>query len=56
MGGVAFMAGFAMSTAVLHLIGLGAALALLHINKPSLVRLAGAACVLLGLGLTKQFM
>lgn len=47
-----YMAGFALSTAVLHGIGLGTALTVSATRFRPLVRLAGAACVVLGIALT----
>jgi urease accessory protein len=45
------MAGFIAATAVLHLAGIGAALTLKSASLQPLVRVVGAACVLIGLGL-----
>jgi urease accessory protein len=47
LGGVEYMVGFALATAALHGIGMGFAL----ITRRPLVRLAGAACVMLGLAM-----
>ena len=44
VGGIEYMAGFALATATLHAIGLTAALA----TRRPLVRIAGAACAVLG--------
>jgi urease accessory protein len=44
LGGVEYMAGFAIATATLHATGLGLAL----MTRRPLVRVAGAACVVLG--------
>jgi urease accessory protein len=49
-GGLEYMAGFAAATALLHGVGIAAALAL-GARFGSLVRAAGAACVALGAGL-----
>ena len=51
IGGVEYMAGFAVSTACLHLVGIGAALRLARVNMRTVVRAAGAVCVLIGIGL-----
>jgi urease accessory protein len=51
LSGAEYMAGFALATATLHLTGIGVALALTHANMRGAVRLAGAACVLIGAGL-----
>jgi urease accessory protein len=50
IGGVEYMAGFAVSTVCLHLAGIGAALGLARVNMRGVVRAAGAACVLSGVG------
>jgi urease accessory protein len=47
VGGIEYMAGFALATAALHLIGIGFALTM---QRP-LIRVAGVACVLIGAGL-----
>ena len=52
IGGAEYMIGFALATASLHAIGLGVALALSSVKMRAVVRLAGAACVLLGVALT----
>ncbi|HVV61187.1 MAG TPA: HupE/UreJ family protein [Pseudolabrys sp.] len=51
IGGAEYMAGFAVSTACLHLVGIAVALGLGRVRRRGLVRAAGAACVLIGLGL-----
>jgi urease accessory protein len=51
IGGAEYMAGFAFATASLHAIGLGVALALSSVKMRAVVRLAGAACVVLGVAL-----
>jgi urease accessory protein len=48
--GIAYMAGFAIATALLHATGIGAA-SLLGVRFRNVVRLGGAACVAVGLGL-----
>jgi urease accessory protein len=50
-GGFAYMAGFVAATAALHLAGIGAVLGLRSASLQPLVRIAGAACALLGVGL-----
>jgi urease accessory protein len=47
VGGIEYMAGFALATATLHLIGIGFALTM----QRALIRVAGVACVLIGVGL-----
>ena len=51
VGGIEFMAGFALATAVLHLTGIGLALTLQRAYLRPLIRAAGVACVLIGAGL-----
>ena len=51
VGGLEYMAGFALATAGLHLTGIGFALTMQRAHLRPLVRLAGAACVLIGVGL-----
>jgi urease accessory protein len=47
--GAAYMAGFALATAALHLAGIGFAQTMKHLALRPAVRLAGAACVLAGI-------
>ncbi|WP_315837332.1 HupE/UreJ family protein [Bradyrhizobium prioriisuperbiae] len=49
--GLAYMAGFAVATAVLHGVGIAVALSLKSARWQPLVRVAGAACALVGVGL-----
>jgi urease accessory protein len=51
-GGLAYMAGFAVATAALHLVGIGAGLGLGRLRYRAVVRAAGAACALVGVGLS----
>jgi urease accessory protein len=51
MGGVEYMAGFALATASLHATGLGVALGLSNARLRPLVQAAGAACMALGVAL-----
>jgi urease accessory protein len=51
VGGIKYMAGFALATASLHAVGLGVALGLSSGRLRPLVQLAGAGCVLLGVAL-----
>lgn len=51
MNGLEYMAGFALATATLHAIGIGFALTMQRARWRSVIRLAGAACVLIGAGL-----
>jgi urease accessory protein len=55
-GGIEYMIGFAFATATLHAIGIAAALSLRSVRLQPLVRIAGAACVLVGLGLSLKLM
>lgn len=50
VGGLEYMAGFAVATALLHLAGIAAALGL-GLRFRSLVQVAGAACAAIGTGL-----
>ena len=49
--GVTYLLGFAATTAALHAVGIGLALTLTSARARPLVRVAGAACVAVGLGL-----
>ena len=51
-GGIEYMAGFALATAGLHIIGIAAAMGLARMNKRALVRAAGAVCAIIGVGLS----
>jgi urease accessory protein len=51
MSGAEYMAGFALATATLHLIGVGFAQVMTRAQLRPFVRIAGAVCVLLGTGL-----
>jgi urease accessory protein len=51
LGGLEYMAGFALATAGLHGLGLAAGVGLSEFRLRPLVRVAGAACVVLGLAL-----
>jgi urease accessory protein len=51
VGGIEYMAGFALATATLHAIGIGFALTMQRARLRPLIRLAGVACVLIGAGL-----
>jgi urease accessory protein len=51
IGGIEYMAGFALATAGLHGLGLAVGIVLSEIKLRPLVRVAGAACVVLGLAL-----
>jgi urease accessory protein len=51
ISGAEYMAGFALATASLHLLGIAFALGLKRANLRGVVRAAGAACVLIGAGL-----
>jgi urease accessory protein len=51
IGGIEYMAGFALATASLHATGLGVALGLSSARLRPLVQAAGAACMVLGVAL-----
>ena len=51
LNGLEYMAGFALATAALHALGVGCALALQRTALRPAIRLAGAACVVFGVGL-----
>jgi urease accessory protein len=51
VGGIEYMAGFALATATLHSIGIAFALLMQRGHLRPLVRVAGAICVLIGAGL-----
>jgi urease accessory protein len=51
VSGAEYMAGFALSTAALHLVGIGFALTMARVQWRPAIRVAGAACVLIGAGL-----
>jgi urease accessory protein len=51
VGGAEYMAGFALATASLHALGVGFALLTERLRAQALVRVAGLACALLGIGL-----
>src|SRR5579872_6267852 len=51
VSGAEYMAGFALSTAALHIVGIGFALGLSRANMRAAVRVAGVLCVLIGTGL-----
>jgi len=50
-GGLGYMAGFVAATAALHLAGIGAVVGLRSASLQPIVRVAGAACALVGAGL-----
>jgi urease accessory protein len=51
VNGAEYMAGFALATASLHAIGIGFAFLMNRAHTPAFVRVAGLACVLIGVGL-----
>jgi urease accessory protein len=51
LSGAEYMAGFALATAGLHLAGIGFALAMTRLHRRPAIRAAGAACVVIGVGL-----
>ena len=51
VGGLKYMAGFAIATASLHAIGIGFALVMQRASLRPVIRAAGAVCVLIGAGL-----
>jgi urease accessory protein len=52
VSGLEYMAGFAVATAALHALGIGAGLGLGRLNSRAVVRGAGAACAVIGVGLS----
>jgi urease accessory protein len=56
LGGATYMIGFIATTAALHLAGIGAVLGLRSASLQPLVRIAGAACALIGAGLALNAM
>ena len=52
--GVEYMAGFAIATACLHLVGIGFALGMARLRWRLVVRISGAICVLIGIGLATE--
>lgn len=55
-GGLGYIAGFVAATAALHLAGIGAASGLRSVSLQPVVRVAGAACALVGVGLALNVM
>lgn len=51
VSGVGYMAGFALATAALHLLGIGFAELMTHFKLQSAIRVAGMLCVSVGAGL-----
>jgi urease accessory protein len=51
VGGMEYVAGFALATATLHGVGIGFALTMQRAQLRPLIRVAGALCVLVGVGL-----
>jgi len=51
VGGIEYMAGFALATATLHAIGILFALSMQRAHLRSLIRIAGAVCITIGAGL-----
>jgi urease accessory protein len=51
IGGIEYMAGFALATATLHALGISFTLLMNRVHARAVVRIAGAACVLTGAGL-----
>jgi urease accessory protein len=51
LGGIEYMAGFAVATATLHLVGIGFAQMMTRANLRPCIRAAGAVCVVVGGGL-----
>ena len=51
VGGIEYIAGFALATATLHGVGIGFALAMQRARLRPLIRVAGALCVVVGAGL-----
>jgi urease accessory protein len=51
IGGIEYMAGFAFATATLHLVGIGFALTMQRAHMRPVIRVAGLACVGVGVAL-----
>jgi urease accessory protein len=51
IGGAEYMAGFALATATLHLVGIGFALTMARASLRPVIRIAGVACMAIGAGL-----
>ncbi len=51
VGGIEYMAGFTLATAMLHGVGIGFAQLMARAQLRPLIRVAGVACVLIGAGL-----
>jgi urease accessory protein len=51
IGGIEYMVGFALATATLHALGIGFALLMNRMHARAIIRVAGSACVLVGVGL-----
>jgi len=51
IGGIEYMAGFALATALLHLTGIGFALTMQRAHLRPVIRVAGLACVAVGVAL-----
>jgi urease accessory protein len=51
IGSLEYMAGFALATATLHAIGIGFGLAMNRVQARAVIRIAGALCVMAGVGL-----
>ena len=51
IGGIEYMAGFALATATLHLTGIGFALTMQRAHMRPVIRVAGAVCVAVGVAL-----
>jgi urease accessory protein len=56
LGSLGYMTGFVATTAALHLAGIGAVLGLRSFSLQPVVRIAGAACALIGAGLALNAM
>ncbi|MGX5851405.1 HupE/UreJ family protein [Mesorhizobium sp. PL10] len=54
VGGIEYMAGFALATVSLHSIGIAFALLMQRTTLRSVIRFTGAVCVLIGVGLFAQ--
>jgi urease accessory protein len=51
IGGIEYMAGFALATATLHLVGIGFAQLMARASLRPAVRIAGTVCIAIGGGL-----
>ena len=56
IGGLEYMAGFATATAMLHALGIGFALLMSRVHARAVIRIAGVACVAVGVALWTEML